>query len=803
MVSGYLYGGADPNKYAMTVDTISNISVLNISSLEFPLDQSRYWCKVEFGRASEPFYAMGSNSTMLEVMVFPTTVILSDSTGAYPFRGGTAYFVEGESRQMMCVIPDTNPYLGWVQSMCNPQTKAFMIRFEVPPKVSNILLSDSSGVSIAGDSVTVDEGTSYTFTCRAQSRPAATIQWNLGASTYPQSTIGPTVGEGDWLVNASSNWTFTPGRANHGQTVICLASTEDSYEPYPSDMVTLEVNGPPDTPVITGSPIVTENEPTVLTCTADMGYPQDWSLVWSIGSSVITGSTTSPYQSDDRFAFTSSLEFTPSRELSGEYISCAATRRITVEFNLDSGTVTIEGLKVVNGCIQLEVIREGSAAWQKCGRCIASDQTVKLSEWCASPEKRRRRAVADVVAVRARLCIGGLCSEAVPAKQVEDPPASTSSSINWVVVGASVGAGMFVMVFSIAIGVCARRRFKKRSNEMDTIGEPADQNQVVVPYSNVSMGHQAIPRDQLRSVRELGHGAFGRVFLAEARGITEGLKVTLVAVKTLQDGASKSDKADLMKELDLMKKLPDNANVVRLLGFSVEKDPPYIIVEYLSRGDLKTLLHKHIGKVGRVYSNLHGGSTSLTAKDLMKFAKDVADGMAFISSQQCIHRDLAARNVLVAEDMTCKVSDFGLARDVMNIRVYEHRSQGRLPLRWMAIESLIHDVYTAESDVWSYGVLLWEIVTLGARPYPAMTTEMMVEKLQSGYRMPKPKNCQLELYDMMLACWQEDPGDRPSFAMISDELNKRMNVGKECISMRDYEETIYEVTLPIGEHERV
>ncbi|XP_022111421.1 tyrosine-protein kinase receptor Tie-1-like [Acanthaster planci] len=317
------------------------------------------------------------------------------------------------------------------------------------------------------------------------------------------------------------------------------------------------------------------------------------------------------------------------------------------------------------------------------------------------------------------------------------------------------------------------------------------------------MESKAFPRDQLQIVRELGHGAFGLVLLAEATGITERSKVTLVAVKTLKDGASKSDKDGLMKEIDLMKKLPDHCNVVRLLGFCIDKEPLYIIVEYLSRGNLKDLLQDSRSKGGRVYGNLHGISKSLTSRDLMKFAKDVANGMAFISSQKCVHRDLAARNVLVAEDMLCKVSDFGLARDVLNIRVYERGSEGALPMRWMALESLLDDVYTTESDVWSFGVLLWEIVTLGARPYPAMTAKMMVGELQSGYRMPKPHHCQDELYEMMLSCWDEDPENRPTFEVISQELEGLIKKGKEYISVKSFSETIYEAVQPADKEEKV
>ncbi|XP_038064833.1 tyrosine-protein kinase receptor Tie-1-like [Patiria miniata] len=316
------------------------------------------------------------------------------------------------------------------------------------------------------------------------------------------------------------------------------------------------------------------------------------------------------------------------------------------------------------------------------------------------------------------------------------------------------------------------------------------------------MGHLAIPRDRLSNFRELGHGEFGKVMLAEARGITQGSEVT-VAVKTLPDEPPINGKKDLMRELDLMTTLPYNPYVVRLLGFSVEEDPPYIILEYLSRGDLKTLLIESRSKGAHAYDNLHGDSTSLTAKQLMHFARDVADGMKFVSSQLCIHRDLAARNVLVAEDMTCKVSDFGLARDVKNMRVYEHQSGDNLPLRWMAVESLIDHTYTTESDVWSYGVLLWEIVNLGADPYPAINREEVKQEVQSGYRMPKPKHCQQELYDMMLKCWQEKPEDRPSFAFIGNELNRLMNVGKDYISTTNYDRTVYEISDLICEHERV
>ncbi|XP_071787274.1 uncharacterized protein [Asterias amurensis] len=425
----------------------------------------------------------------------------------------------------------------------------------------------------------------------------------------------------------------------------------------------------------------------------------------------------------------------------------------------------------------------------------------------------------------------GSCSFPVIVTQtVSASPTTPPQAINLgVIVGVVVG--VILLIFIVALVYTLRRRLQchlelevtrkssPQTNRSDRNKTDADEQPVYqdvtemvtinseqdsTAYANIPNAQKAFPRNKLRIMRELGHGNFGKVLLAQAEGILERSKVTMVAVKTLKDGVPATEKGGLVSELELMKKLPEHCHVVKLLGYCIEEDPPYIIVEYLSRGNLKDLLKDSRSKEGRVvYGNLHGVSKSLTSRDLMKFASNVADGMTFISSQQCIHRDLAARNILVAEDMTCKVSDFGLARDVMNIRVYERQSDGCLPLRWMAMESVLDDVYTTKSDVWSYGILLWEIVTLGARPYPAMSAKTMIKELQNGYRMPKPSHCQEELYQVMQKCWKEDPAVRPAFKMISQELKKLENAGKDCISVEVYKEGVYEVTIPDDQSEKV
>ncbi|XP_038072074.1 BDNF/NT-3 growth factors receptor-like [Patiria miniata] len=315
-----------------------------------------------------------------------------------------------------------------------------------------------------------------------------------------------------------------------------------------------------------------------------------------------------------------------------------------------------------------------------------------------------------------------------------------------------------------------------------------------VAYGNVGP-ELSFSRDLVVIENELGRGEFGRVLLGKALGIEEAGKETKVAVKTVKEGADKHAKNELVAELQVMKTVGSHPNVVKLLGYCAEKDPVYVIVEYLAKGDLKKVLSEYREKdPGAEYSNLPGVSKSL-ARTLVKFARDVANGMAYISSQKYVHRDLAARNVLVGDDLVCKVSDFGLARDVMNTLIYQRQSQGPLPMRWMALESILVDVYTTKSDVWSFGILLWEIVTLGARPYPLLTATTMISKLQQGYRMPKPRQCKKTLYKMMCSCWKEVPKERPSFQSLYQQLDDMVSEDQDYINMGNLDKRIYEVKI--------
>ncbi|XP_038066666.1 angiopoietin-1 receptor-like [Patiria miniata] len=280
----------------------------------------------------------------------------------------------------------------------------------------------------------------------------------------------------------------------------------------------------------------------------------------------------------------------------------------------------------------------------------------------------------------------------------------------------------------------------------------------------------------------LGKGNFGEV---RAGGVKIKGKVTKAAIKTMKGSVSESTRDDFLKEIQTMAGIQPHPNVVGLLGACMHKAILYVALEFLPNGNLRDYLRstrpKQQGAAGS-----QDDVSPLTSSNLLKFGLDVAIGMEHLSNTGIIHRDLAARNILLSEDLTAKVSDFGLSRGE---DVYVQKSSTRIPVRWLAIESLTRRVYKSKSDVWSFGILLWEIVTYGSTPYPGIESKSLAERLLDGYRMPKPDNCADAIYDVMLKCWQEQPSNRPSFTKLV-EILEEMNCNPDA---NDYlSPTVYE-----------
>ncbi|KAM4771026.1 tyrosine-protein kinase FRK [Rhinophrynus dorsalis] len=260
--------------------------------------------------------------------------------------------------------------------------------------------------------------------------------------------------------------------------------------------------------------------------------------------------------------------------------------------------------------------------------------------------------------------------------------------------------------------------------------------------------HWEIDRNSLKFLKKLGHGQFGEVW--------EGLwnDTISVAIKTLKTGSMNPQ--DFLREAQIMKNLR-HPKLIQLYAVCTLEEPVYIITELMRHGSLHSYLQNDNG-------------ATIKIPQQVDMAAQVASGMAYLETQNYIHRDLAARNVLVGENSVYKVADFGLARVFEDDDVYEARSETKLPLKWTAPEAIRYNKFTVKSDVWSFGILIFEIVTFGKMPYPGITGKQALEKLEQGYRIPKPLNCPLDLYNIMLECWNAKPEERPTFETLQWRL---------------------------------
>lgn len=245
--------------------------------------------------------------------------------------------------------------------------------------------------------------------------------------------------------------------------------------------------------------------------------------------------------------------------------------------------------------------------------------------------------------------------------------------------------------------------------------------------------------------------------------------------------ATENELADLLSEMDTMKEIGRHKNIINLIGACTQDGPLFVVVEFAPHGNLRQFLRERRPSEYQQHT-LSPSGPSLTMRDFVSFAFQIARGMEYLGTRKCVHRDLAARNILVGEDYIMKVADFGLARNVRDVEYYRKTTDGRLPIKWLAIEALFDRVYTTQSDVWAFGILLWEIFTLGGSPYPGIPIEKLFDLLKSGYRMQKPQNCPNEIYDIMLNCWDETPSDRKSFT----DLRKHFDAMLSIMTSKEY-----------------
>ncbi|XP_019496411.1 PREDICTED: vascular endothelial growth factor receptor 2 isoform X1 [Hipposideros armiger] len=414
-----------------------------------------------------------------------------------------------------------------------------------------------------------------------------------------------------------------------------------------------------------------------------------------------------------------------------------------------------------------------------------------------------------------------------------------------------VGTAVIAMFFWLLLVIVLRTVKRANGGElktgylsivMDPDELPLDEHCERLPYD---ASKWEFPRDRLKLGKPLGRGAFGQVIEADAFGIDKTATCKTVAVKMLKEGATHSEHRALMSELKILIHIGHHLNVVNLLGACTKPGGPLmVIVEFCKFGNLSTYLRskrnefvpyktkgarfrqgkEYVGEIAMdpkrrldsITSSQSSASSGfveekslsdveeeevsedlyknfLTLEHLICYSFQVAKGMEFLASRKCIHRDLAARNILLSEKNVVKICDFGLARDIYKDPDYVRKGDARLPLKWMAPETIFDRVYTIQSDVWSFGVLLWEIFSLGASPYPGVKIdEEFCRRLKEGTRMRAPDYTTPEMYQTMLDCWHGEPNQRPTFSELVEHLGNLLQANAQQDG-KDY------IVLPISE----
>uniref|UniRef100_UPI003AABBB57 insulin receptor b n=1 Tax=Centroberyx gerrardi TaxID=166262 RepID=UPI003AABBB57 len=328
-----------------------------------------------------------------------------------------------------------------------------------------------------------------------------------------------------------------------------------------------------------------------------------------------------------------------------------------------------------------------------------------------------------------------------------------------------VGGGVFMI-------------FKKKQTEGPTGPLIASSNPEYLSANDVYVPDEwEVAREKITVLRELGQGSFGMVYEGLAKDIVKGEPDTRVAVKTVNESASLRERIEFLNEASVMKAFSCH-HVVRLLGVVSKGQPTLVVMELMTHGDLKSYL-----RCLRPDSEHNPtGRPPPTLKEMIQMAAEIADGMAYLNAKKFVHRDLAARNCMVAEDFTVKIGDFGMTRDIYETDYYRKGGKGLLPVRWMAPESLKDGVFTAHSDCWSFGVVLWEISTLAEQPYQGLSNEQVLKFVMDGGYLDRPDNCPERMHNLMQMCWQYNPKMRPMFHEIIEMLREDLHPSFQEVS---------------------
>ncbi|KAK6185405.1 hypothetical protein SNE40_007648 [Patella caerulea] len=369
-----------------------------------------------------------------------------------------------------------------------------------------------------------------------------------------------------------------------------------------------------------------------------------------------------------------------------------------------------------------------------------------------------------------------------------------------------------------------RQPWPSRGEEINPIYETSRCPELFTDDKSLLGDEYELDVKRLTLSEAIGEGAFGRVFKAtmSPEEPTKSSTGKVVAVKILRAHALPEERRNLLLEIDAMKQLGHHQNLISIIACCTTGPEICLIMDYCPLGDLRNYLrsfrqtpsigykrnsdsgishaglesneHRHDVDIDDKLLSVHlpypskcdtepSKDADFNPTTLLSYARQIVMGMEYLTEKKFVHRDLATRNILLSTKQLLKITDFGLTRDVYETNMYQPTSSRKLPYKWMPLETIFDQVFTVKSDVWSFGIVLWEIVTLGGCPYPGIPNENLFKLLKDGYRMEKPDNCGQELYQMMLACWHPTPSNRPTFKQLRLKLERLLEATQPYIDL--------------------
>uniref|UniRef100_A0AAQ4RRC1 receptor protein-tyrosine kinase n=1 Tax=Gasterosteus aculeatus aculeatus TaxID=481459 RepID=A0AAQ4RRC1_GASAC len=348
-------------------------------------------------------------------------------------------------------------------------------------------------------------------------------------------------------------------------------------------------------------------------------------------------------------------------------------------------------------------------------------------------------------------------NQAVPAPIIGDGANST------VLLVSVVGSVVLLIILISAFVISRRSKYSKAKQDSDEEKHLHQGVRIYVdpftyedPNQAVREFAKEIDASCIKIEKVIGIGEFGEV--CSGRLKMPGKREICVAIKTLKAGYTDKQRRDFLSEASIMGQF-DHPNIIHLEGVVTKCKPVMIITEYMENGSLDAFLRKNDGR--------------FTVIQLVGILRGIASGMKYLSDMSYVHRDLAARNILVNSNLVCKVSDFGMSRVLEDDPEAAYTTRGgKIPIRWTAPEAIAYRKFTSASDVWSYGIVMWEVMSYGERPYWDMSNQDVIKAIDEGYRLPPPMDCPVALHQLMLDCWQRERADRPKFGQIVNMLDK-------------------------------